>query len=350
MNTQELHLQKILDNLVGKNNIFGTTYAIKKGDRIWFGQAGDLNSNSKFFIASTTKLFTTAIIMKLISGAKLRLTDNISKYLDTSIWQGLNIYNDVDYSSEITILHLLSHTSGISDYFQTKNSSGLSLEDKLKSNNDCSWTFEEAIARSKTMKPPFPPGMHKKAHYSDTNFQLLQKIIENIYDENFSNVLNTQIIKPLDLENTYMYADISDTSPKNIYFKSSGLKIPNAMASFKADGGIVSTTKDLLTFIEAFFTGLIFPIEYIDQMKVWNKIFFPLQAGIGIQRFKLPWIFDPFGNIPEIIGHSGLSGALAYYSPSDNIYIVGTVNQIDNPSMSFRTLIKLLQTFKKFSE
>ena len=50
------------------------------------------------------------------------------------------------------------------------------------------------------------------------------------------------------------------------------------MTSFGPDGGIVSTSADMLVFIEAFFTGKLFPVEYIKELQTWNKIFFPMQS------------------------------------------------------------------------
>jgi D-alanyl-D-alanine carboxypeptidase len=72
-----------------------------------------------------------------------------------------------------------------------------------------------------------------------------------------------------------------------------------------------------------------------------------MRSGIGIHLLKLPWIFNPIGTVPYFIGHSGLSGALAYYSPEEHIFVVGTVNQVAHPDISFRTMIKLTQILKK---
>ncbi len=119
------------------------------------------------------------------------------------------------------------------------------------------------------------------------------------------------------------------------------------MTSFGADGGIVSTSAEMLVFIEAFFTGKIFPASYINELQDWNKIFSPLRSGTGIHLFKLPWFLDPFGTIPEFIGHSGLSGALAFYIPKENIFIAGTVNQVARPDLAFKTMIKLTQILLK---
>lgn len=193
------------------------------------------------------------------------------------------------------------------------------------------------------MKPLFAPGTNNKANYSDANFQLLGKIIENITNKSFSEICIDFIINPLGLSNTYLYQDPTDCKPKTLYYKNKELNIPKAMTSFGADGGIASTSSDMIVFIEGFFTGKLFPSKYIDELQEWNKIFFPMRAGIGIHLFKLPWIFNPFGTVPYFIGHSGLSGALAYFCPEKNIYIAGTVNQVAHPDLSFRTMIKLIQ-------
>ena len=197
------------------------------------------------------------------------------------------------------------------------------------------------------MKPTFAPGTKGKALYSDTNFQLLGRIIETLTDSSYATTCEELICQPLGLGRTYVYKDPGDKRPAALYYKRNELQIPKAMTSFGPDGGVVSTNGDMLVFIEAFFTGKLFPSAYLEELTQWNKIFFPLQAGIGIHRFKLPWVFDPMGAMPELIGHSGLSGALAYYVPREKLFIVGTVNQIAYPQKSFNTMIKLVQKVLK---
>ena len=114
------------------------------------------------------------------------------------------------------------------------------------------------------------------------------------------------------------------------------------MASFGADGGIVSTAEELRRFTDAFFLGALFPKEELELLKQWNRIFFPMQSGIGIHMFRLPWLFNPTGAVPTLIGHSGLSGTVAFYDPKNDAVIAGTVNQIHRPGTSFRLMIRLL--------
>ncbi len=347
MTEKEQSFQAILDQAVDGKRVFGVSFAVQKDSLQWSGSAGDLSKDQAYFIASTTKLFTTAIILQLRADGHLTLDDKITKFLDKSVMAGLHIYKGIDYSEEITIQHLLSHTSGLPDYFQGKGASGKSLEDEITSGMDQFWTFEQAILRTNLMKPLFAPGTKNKANYSDANFQLLGKIIETITNKSYSENCQVSIIQPLGLTSTYLYQDAEDQTPKTLYYKGNKLTIPQAMISFSSDGGMVSTSADMLIFIQAFFTGKLFPSAYLDELQQWNKIFFPMRAGIGIHLFKLPWMFNPTGAVPYFIGHSGLSGALAFYSPSENMYVVGTVNQVAHPDISFKVMIKLTQKAMK---
>ncbi len=343
----EKALQTVLNETVDGSKVFGTSFAIKKDSLSWQGCSGNISQNQSYFIASTTKLFTTAIILHLRAQQKLALEDKISKYIDKDILKGLHVYKGKEYSEELTIKQLLSHTSGLPDYFQGKGADGKSLEDDLMSGHDQFWTFEQAMERTKKMSPLFVPGTKNKANYSDANFQLLGKIIEVVTHQTYAENCRKLIIEPLGMGKTYLYDDANDKTPKTLYYKNNELNIPKAMTSFGADGGMVSTSADMLIFIEGFFTGKLFPASYINELQEWNKIFFSLRSGIGIHLFKLPSMFNPTGAIPYFIGHSGLSGALAYYSPKENMYIVGTVNQVAHPDMSFKTLIKLTQVIMK---
>jgi CubicO group peptidase (beta-lactamase class C family) len=347
MEEREQKLQHILNNAIDPKKVWGTSFGIQYQNQTWFGSSGNLSTQNQFFIASTTKLFVTAILLHLEAQKKLSLQDPIAKYLSQDILTGLHVLNKQDYSNQITLKNLLAHTSGIPDYFQQKNKSGNSLETDILSGHDQSWTFEKCLEISKSISPKFIPNTPGKTHYSDTNFQLLGKIIENITSKSFVENLNEIILNPLELSNTYLYTDPSDNRPQKMYYKNKEIDIPLAMSSFGPDGGMVSTSPDLLKFITAFFTGKLFPISFLNYLEVWNKLFFPLEAGVGIQRFKLPWILNPMGTIPVIMGHSGLSGALAYYCPEKDLYIAGTVNQIAFPDTSFRLSIKLIQSALK---
>jgi len=142
---EEEKLQHVLDKTVDNKKVFGTVVNISSGSESWIGSAGNLTNQSQYFIASTTKLYITAIILKLRETGQLSLDDKISAYLPSNVMNDLHIYKGVDYSDEITIKHLLSHTSGLPDYFEQKKENGQSLKDELISGKDQKWIFEETI-------------------------------------------------------------------------------------------------------------------------------------------------------------------------------------------------------------
>ena len=339
-----VNLQQVLTKIVDRKRIFGVSASIENGDGslAFIGSAGNLDKESQYFIASTTKLYISAITLRLREQGRLSLDDPISRYIDGQVLDKLLIFKGLDYSSQITIRQLLAHTSGLPDYFQQKKKSGKSLQDELTSGIDQYWSFEQVIDEVKKMKPQFKPGEKGQALYSDTNYQLLGRIIESITSKQTATILKEYIFEPLGLKRTYLYENSKDTVPATMYFKQNPLPIPLAMTSFGPDGGIVSTSGELMIFIRAFFNGQLFPIEYFGEMKQWNKIFFPLEYGIGLARFKLPRVFSPFKALPELLGHSGLSGAFAFYSPEKDVFLTGTVNQINNPDLSYRLMLQLL--------
>ena len=344
MNTSKF--QTIINKTIDNKSVFGTVLTVVKGNDSWTGSAGNLTNEQPYFIASTTKLYVTALILKLKAERKLSLDDKISKFLAPEIMHKLHVYKAVNYSDTLTISNLLAHTSGLPDYFEDKGEDGKSLLQKLQEGDDQSWTFEQAVEMSKKMTPKFAPDTKGKAHYSDTNFQLLGKIIENIYGKTIAEVMNEVIFQPLTLKQTYMYADVVDKTPAVMYFKNKPLDICKAMTSFGADGGIVSTSAETMVFLKAFFNGTFFSTTYLPELYKWNSVMFPLEYGVGIMKFQLPAIFTMFKKMPAFIGHSGLSGAFAYYVPDKDIYLAGTVNQIHNPGTSYKMLIQIVSSMK----
>jgi CubicO group peptidase (beta-lactamase class C family) len=334
-------VEKLVSKSIDNKNVFGITLAVSQGDQTMYVAGGDLSDTSSYFIASTTKLYVSAVMFMSEVAGKIRLDDPISRYLDPSVIKGLHVYKGVDYGSAITIRQLLSHTSGLPDYLQDKGPNGKSLFTELKKGNDLTFTFEDILILSKKIKPHFAPGTPGKAFYSDLNYQLLGKIASYIYGKPLNDVFQDLIYSKLNLTQTYIYASPTDRKPATMYFNAGKLDIPKAMTSFTADGGIVSTTRESLIFIRAFMDGTLFPKSYVTVSQSWLNIFPPLKYGNGMMKFGLPKYFTAFQALPALYGHSGHSGAFDWYCPGTDTYYVGTVNQINKPSISFKVLVNL---------
>ncbi len=155
-----------------------------------------------------------------------------------------------------------------------------------------------------------------------------------------------RVLTPLGLENTYPFTtetiDRYDSVAAMLY-GAERVAMPRAMASVRADGGMVSTAADGIVFLEAFMKGRLFPEEYLHEIQhQWNPIFPPLEYGMGIMRFALPRYYTLFRKIPPMIGHSGASGAVLFHVPELDLYVSGTVNQIKRRSLSYNLMTRLV--------
>lgn len=343
-------LNDTVNQMVKKGKNFGAVLCVEQGndDFSWIGSAGNLQFDNQYFITSVTKLYVTAVILKLKADNRLHLEDKISKYLADDIMDGLHVLNGIDYSYDITIQHLISNTSGIADYFKQKQANGEAGGSDLFNGQDEAWPLEKTLASIKKIKPQFKPG--QKASYCGTNYQLLGRIIENLTDMPIKEVFKSYIFDKLNLTKTYVYKDENDTKPISLYYKSQPLHVPKFFScpSFTPEGGIVSTAHETMIFLKAFFTGYFFPKEEIEGLKKWHFIFWPSQFyyGIGLEKLWVPRIVSPFNPIGDIIGFWGQSGAFAFYHPKQELYFTGTVNQASGMghNLAFRAMTKIIKT------
>ncbi len=330
----EKMLQDVLNNMIDNKRIFSAAMCVENSDKSfsWTGAAGNMKNDSRFFIASVTKLYVTAVVLQLIDENRLKLQDKISTYLPNDFCEGLHVYKGVDCSNEITIAHLISNTSGLPDYFFHKQENGRTAADELMEGNDEPWHLDKTIGLIKNLTPKFKPGAKGKAAYSDSNYQLLGRIIENVTGKKIGDVFQEYVFSKLDVPNTYTYTDTKDDSPASFYYKSQKLWLPEYMASISVEGGIVSTADELMVFLKAFFNGHFFQKERINDLKKWNIIMPPpglFYFGVGLEKLWTPRIVSPFKPIKEILGFWGQTGSFAFYNPQTDLYFCGTTNQIN---------------------
>lgn len=341
----EQDLARILSTYDLRPDTNGIRFALASPSRKWKWEWASPNSLAQYFIASTTKLYINAIVMQLRNEGLVDLDTPASKYLGPTIMKDIHILNGAEWSDRISVRHLLAHTSGIADYFEQKRDDGVTTFKRFLA-QDFSWTLTDILEITKKhMKPKFPPGTPNKAHYSDTNYQLLGVLIENLTGLSLVDALHQRIFQPLELKDTYMFtADTLDRYDEvaAMLYGRERVRIPKAMASVGPDGGIVSTAAEGITFLKAFMTGVLFPRQYLDEMqRNWNRVFFPLEYGVGIMRYALPRIFSPFHPSPPMAGHSGASGAVLYYVPKLDLYLSGTINQTANRALPYQLMSRL---------
>lgn len=237
-NAQDLgkRIDSLIEKAVKINRFNGSVLVCKAGKIVYkkaYGyQDADkhiLNtSNTIYQIGSTTKEFTAAIILKLAEQGKLSLEDKLSKY-----------FPDYIRGNEITIKHLLTHTSGIYEI----------LRDHTAFN-------EGAVPRSmeKTLsyfidKPlDFDPGTQYS--YCNSGYILLGLIIEKVTGQTYQAVVKDFILRPLKMSHTgFDFAGLKNTDKAMGYIKYTQkiqeASVPwDSTATFSA-GSLYSTVGDL---------------------------------------------------------------------------------------------------------
>jgi len=334
------YLDQLVKNVITKKYIYGAVFYVSSVDNSIdvISASGNMKEDSQYYIASINKFFVSSIILRLYTNNKLDLHDKISKYIPEEIVRGLHIYKGKDYSYDLSIAHMLSHTSGLPCYLTDKQANGKKTMAELEAGIDQPWPIDKVIQEVKRMKTHFPPGKEGRAKYIDTNHQILGLIIENITGERVNIVLKN-LFQELNLTKTYVCEDSNNKDFVPICYKSEKRHLPLFLHSTQND--IISTAKDQMTFLKAFFNGYFFQKERLNELEKWNNIFFPLKYGIGIQKFTIPRILSPFHPVPDMFGHCGSTGSVAFYVPDRQLYITGSINQQARPNIAFQTMIKI---------
>jgi CubicO group peptidase (beta-lactamase class C family) len=353
--TLEIEISPVIEKYITEKKIPGAVLAIKKGDKVVLKKAygyaklkefdGSMSANPEimtvkhlFDIASLTKVIgTTTAIMKLHDQGRLNVEDPASKYI-----KGF----DEGDKKKITIRHLLTHTSGLYEwyplyYFSNKRASTFSL--------------------IKQLPLKYPVGIER--HYSDLGFTVLGEIIENISGKSLDTYLKTEIFAPLKMTQTSYKPTkatnrIAATSMGNPYekrmvedttlgFTVKGLdpqswkgwrqyllqgEVNDGNAWYANEGvsgaaGLFSTVDDLQKLVDML----------QNQGQVKGKAFISAKTialFLTPDNFKngLGWMMDPqnafMRNAPkDTFGHTGFTGTSITVVPEQKLSVILLINR-----------------------
>jgi CubicO group peptidase (beta-lactamase class C family) len=213
----------------------------------------------------------------------------------------------------------------------------------------CLTKIKSCAARARSLKAQFPPGT--ATAYSDTNFQLLGKIIESLTGQPLHIVYDNLLFRPLGFERTWLVGYRPErlglgSSPADIYFGDRNITLVRSNGSYWADGGIVSTVGEMIGFLKALKEGRLVRPETLLRMHEWHRWQFPMQYGYGTMYFSLPSPLVGLTGLPAMWGHSGTSGSFLYYVPERDLYIAGTINQTESKFAPFGLIRKVIAVLR----
>jgi len=304
-------LTTLLGEQVEKQDILGMVMAVHLPDGTVIWDTSGYTSptaderwtaNTTSLIGSITKTFTAVVVMQLVEEGKLSLDDT----LDT--W-----FSGQPDGDKITIRMLLSHTSGLA-VFSSRWGNDL---DKWSRD----WTPEELLAEANKAGKLGTPGS-SIAHYSNTNFIVLGRIIEKVTGNTWEHEIEARIIQPLDLKDTTCAMDdIKKEIVIPVYLKTSDgylsllddpwySQVSPSVAW--AAGGIGSSASDLMTFASALFDGRLVSKETLDLMS----------QPVGTGGDGRTWALG--GGVMEVEGHKAF--AMGGDSIGYHAFFIGTLD------------------------
>lgn len=276
--------------------------------------------STKFIIGSITKQFVSSAILKLQEGGKLSITDNLAKY-----------YPEFNRGKlgDITLHHLLTHTSGIRTYtglkFTTRLSSELIDSDAL-------------IAELAEFNLDFDPG--ETYEYSNSNYLLLGRIVEKVNRKALSETLKSFFFDPLGMKDTTLFPiDENDASvaKDSIFPGGTARKRPPLHWSWSANGagGLRSSARDLMRWNEAVFSGKVLSKSSLDAA------FSPPKLGDGSDsEYGYGWVKEESRGLSYIFHSGGMNGFTAqlFRCVEERLTIVVLSNGKSRPYVALNVL------------
>lgn len=353
-------LEKKLSGIVNSDPQLYNAYLLVHSDKhdihwnLAAGQTGDFTAIAEqpYHTASIAKTFTSVLIAMLEEEGKLNYQDAISKYLPEDVMKELHVYKGKDYSGDIRIEHLVGCTSGLPDFYEDKPKHDKPFLNLLLDEPSRYWTPQETIHWTKqNMNSLFQPS--KKVHYSNTGYNLLGLIIENIMSKPYHEVLHEYLFQPLGMNYTYLsqYSQPAEDNRypiANINIKNKKIMVDDhqSFSSIYAGGQAVSTSEDLLTFMKALVGNKLIAKESLVKMMTWNKLWMGVDYGYGLMRVKMLPITDKY----NVWGHLGSIGSFMLYNPSMDVYLIGNFNRSGYTAKSIRYVFNTLRAITPIIE
>lgn len=276
-----------------------------------YGDATPVGADSLFDLASVSKTFTAAVLLKLVESGRVSLDDEVGPVLPVGSGEG---------ASGITLRMLLTHTAGLPDIsFLWRDSPGIAPEERLAA----------------VVAAPLQSAPGAEYRYSCIGYIAAAAYAEKVTGQRFPVLLAELVTGPLGLTSV-QYGPVDPASAvatEEEPWAGRGLlrgEVHDETSWFlggvSGNAGLFGTAGDVLTFAHSYLDGrLLGPATLREATtdQLGPGVEAPHRQGIG------PWISDRdvFGEI-EAFGHPGFTGTLWLVAPQTNTAAVLLTNRV----------------------
>jgi len=306
-------LEKEVENIIIATGAKGISASIGVPDNgIWCSARGitgntskeKITSDFKFFAGSIGKIFTAIVILNLIEEDRLSLENSVEKW-----------FPEISWASHVTVNHLLTHTSGIASFDNTK---------EYESYKYLYRNPEELLSYVTKKELLFESGKHYA--YSNTGYLMLGIIIERVTGRSYREAVEHYIINKINLHKTDVITSetINDLIVKGHHKGNVLSESENYVISFAA-GSIAATPRDLIIFFQTLMSGRLLSQSSL-QIMFSDMNLMTVTQSTYYGKGMVAALETPVGNI---IGHTGGIkgfGASLFYHPKRNIFVCVMMN------------------------
>ncbi|MEU9304449.1 serine hydrolase domain-containing protein [Streptomyces sp. NPDC048269] len=309
------------------------------------GEAAKPPTDGRFWVGSTTKTFTAALVLHLVADDAIGLDDPVAGSLP-----------ELGLDRRITVRMLLQHTSGLFNYTGEHYDDGTVVPGicatgkEWVDNRFRSYRPEELVRLALSRPARFEPGTDQS--YSNTNFTLAALLIEKVTGRSYAEEMQRRILGPLGLRDTV----VPGTSPEipgphaHGYYRyqdAGEWKVADVtrqnLSLLTGAGDMISSTRDLHTFISSLLGGELLPAPLLAEMRRPHGKF---GLGLGL------WVQDAGPDGAAVLHHNGGApggyGALMISTPDGSKTLTAGLTTGDaaiDPAQEFpRALNKLITT------
>jgi D-alanyl-D-alanine carboxypeptidase len=316
----------------------GVSLSQSAGVRYWDGP--ELNPKAPVRIASNTKTYTAAAILRLYEQGLLKLDDSIEEYISKGHLQLLK--SDGYHTERITIRHLLTHTSGMVDHAATQT-----YLSKVFDDPNFRWTRSMQIKGAVDWGDPlFEIG--QGFSYSDTGYLLLGEIIEKITGKSLGEAFH-QLLKfdELGIQSTWQES-IQDTPSQALprahqYFNELDTYNFDPSLDLYGGGGLAATAADMALFYQALFNHRVFDDTSTLELMI-KSVPLPENAERSMDYRMGIYTFEVAGE--QVYAHAGFWGTQVVYVPSLNASVAVVTTQFGKSKTIFELTSALITELK----
>ena len=228
-----------------------------------------------FDIASVSKQFAGMAISMLIERGDIALDDDVRKYVPEL----------PDFGHTITIRHLVHHVSGLRDWPGTLAVAGWLMDDVI--------SFDQILTLAYNQKDlNFEPGAEYS--YSNTGFNVLAEVVARVSGETFREWTDSQIFKPLGMNDTHFHDDHTEVVPNKAYGYARDSEgnyhaVPNGLTAL-GSSSLYTTIDDLAKWVTNFETKNVGGEEVVERLFQRGVLNDGTQIGyafgIGVGRYR----------------------------------------------------------------